>query len=394
MFRLIFVFAALSIGLFLGTQYAGQQGYVLISMANYTIEMSVTTLVIFVIATLVGLFLLEFLIKRSLRATSATWNWFSIRKMRRARKLTNEGIIKLIEGDWKSAEKKVTRWSNSHDMPLLCYLVAAEAAHAQGNADKCNKYLDLASKQENSQLAVGLTRAKQLMTTKEYAKAFDILSTLKHDFKQNPVLLSLLKKCYLELNLWQPLLDLLPELSSQKAISKHDLAALTVKAQSGRISEIATQHGVDGIIRHWDRLPKTIKQETIVIQSFTHELIARGASSTAFTVLKEAISKRPVAELLNILPKLNLSDWHPVLMLLKKLQDKHADNAAVHSAIGQICTIEGNWEEAQSAFEAALKIRPDAYDYGQLANALHKQNYSNAANEVSQKALTLLNHSD
>ena len=42
MFRIIFLFVVLGLGLFAGTQYAGQQGYVLISVANKTIEMSVT----------------------------------------------------------------------------------------------------------------------------------------------------------------------------------------------------------------------------------------------------------------------------------------------------------------------------------------------------------------
>lgn len=64
MIRLIFLFVVLGAGLFVGTQFSGQQGYVLISIANKTIEMSVTTLVIFVIAALAGLFLLEYLIKK------------------------------------------------------------------------------------------------------------------------------------------------------------------------------------------------------------------------------------------------------------------------------------------------------------------------------------------
>ncbi|MCA2447768.1 MULTISPECIES: heme biosynthesis HemY N-terminal domain-containing protein, partial [Vibrio] len=133
MIRLIFLFVVLGAGLFVGTQFSGQQGYVLISIANKTIEMSVTTLVIFVIAALAGLFLLEYLIKKLVYASSSTWNYFSVRKMRRSRRYTNEGIIKLLEGDWKGAEKKVTRWANHHDMPLLCYLVASEAAQGQGD---------------------------------------------------------------------------------------------------------------------------------------------------------------------------------------------------------------------------------------------------------------------
>ncbi|NCO45055.1 MAG: heme biosynthesis protein HemY, partial [Vibrio sp.] len=161
MFRVIFLFVVLGAGLFVGTQYAGQQGYVLISIANRTIEMSVTTLVIFVIALLSGLFSLEYLLKKAFYASSNTLNWFSVRKLKRSRRYTNEGIIKLLEGDWKQAEKKVTRWANHHDMPLLCYLVASEAAQGMGDRAKRDHYLDLASQQSNAGLAVELTRAKQ-----------------------------------------------------------------------------------------------------------------------------------------------------------------------------------------------------------------------------------------
>ena len=69
MFRLAFLFVVLGSGLFIGTQYAGQQGYVLISVANKTLEMSLTTLIILAILGVVILFGLEFVIKRlSMRA--------------------------------------------------------------------------------------------------------------------------------------------------------------------------------------------------------------------------------------------------------------------------------------------------------------------------------------
>ncbi len=64
MIRLIFLFLILGAGLFVGTQFSGQQGYVLISIANKTIEMSVTTMAIFVIVLLAALFGLEYLFKK------------------------------------------------------------------------------------------------------------------------------------------------------------------------------------------------------------------------------------------------------------------------------------------------------------------------------------------
>ncbi|MCV6003327.1 hypothetical protein OFO99_28160, partial [Escherichia coli] len=109
---------------------------------------------------------------------------------------TNEGIIKLLEGDWKGAEKKVTRWANHHDMPLLCYLVASEAAQGQGDKAKRDHYLALASQQENAHLAVELTRAKQFIRDNEFEAAFDTLQSLKGQYPNNSIVLNLLKTTY------------------------------------------------------------------------------------------------------------------------------------------------------------------------------------------------------
>eukprot|EP00493_Phyllostaurus_siculus_P005519 UN05563 len=43
-------------------------------------------------------------------------------------------------------------------------------------------------------------------------KPFDTLSTLKTSYPNNAIVLNLLKQVYIELKLWQPLLDLMPKL--------------------------------------------------------------------------------------------------------------------------------------------------------------------------------------
>ncbi|MCW8334996.1 heme biosynthesis protein HemY [Vibrio paucivorans] len=393
MFRLIFLFVVLGAGLFAGTQYAGQQGYVLISVANKTIEMSVTTLVIFVIATLAVLFGLEFIIKRALRASSSTWNWFSVRKLKRSRRYTNEGIIKLLEGDWKAAEKKVTRWSNHHDMPLLCYLVASEAAQGMGDKQKRDHYLELASQQENSLLAVELTKAKQQVRESEFNLAFDTLTTLKNSYPNNSILLNLLKTVYIELKLWQPLLDLLPKLSKSKLIDSEELQILSQRGQCGLLSNVAQQQGSEGLVNHWNSLPKKVKTDLHLIECFAKQLMARKADSQAYTVVKEAIKKHPNSSLYNLLPEMNLSDSHPVVIMLEGCLKKDGNNAPAHSALAQFYMRDENWEQAQQHLEKALSVRSDVSDYAYLADCLEKQNLTRAAHEVSRKALTLASSS-
>ena len=49
MLRLIVLFIFIGLGLYVGTQSSGQQGYVFIAIANTAIEMSVTTLLVVLI---------------------------------------------------------------------------------------------------------------------------------------------------------------------------------------------------------------------------------------------------------------------------------------------------------------------------------------------------------
>jgi HemY protein len=134
MIRLLLLAIVLVGGLIVGTTFADQQGYVLISVAETTIEMSLTTLVLFIGALIAGLFLLEIVVKRILSVSNFTRGWFSARHLRKARYNTFKGMIKLHEGEWKEAERLITKGGRHNDFPLLNYLAAAEAAQGRRNA--------------------------------------------------------------------------------------------------------------------------------------------------------------------------------------------------------------------------------------------------------------------
>lgn len=390
MFRIVFLFIILGLGLFAGTLFSDQQGYVLISFANTTTEMSVTTLVIFMIATLAALFLLEFIIKRSLRATSATWNWFSIRKLKRARRYTNEGIIKLLEGDWKAAEKKVTRWANHHDMPLLCYLIASEAAQGMGDDSKREKYLVLAEQQKGHSLAVEITKIRQMVRNQQYADAHSQLEHLKGRYPNNSIVISLLKKTYVGLKLWGALDELLPRLKKNKLISDEEYHQLFYQAQLGKMKEIGSQQGVEGLLSYWTHLPKKLKQDDSVVQLMVEQLILHNGDSEAYIILRDSIKQTPSNKLLPLITQVNLPDIHPAVVMLEGLAKKHPNNPEINSTLGQLYLREQRWMEAQHAFEAALQQRVSISDYSYLAEALEQQNMKQAAGEVSRKALSLI----
>ncbi len=390
MIRLVFLLVVLGLGLFAGTQFAGQQGYVLISVAHKTIEMSVTTLVVLVIAILAVLFGLEYVVKKILRASSFTWNWFSVRKTKRARRYTNEGIIKLLEGDWTAAEKKVTRWAKHHDMPVLCYLIASEAAQEMGNKDKREHYLELAGEEEYSSLAVKLTRARQLVRERAFTAAEDILSDLKSRYPNNAMVLSLLKTTYTERKEWKLLLRILPKLVKYKIMTAEEATVAEGQALEGILIDKAAREGSEGVLEYWSGLAKKWRQSPVLVHCLVQLLIEKQADNEAFTVAKEMLKKRIDEGVVALLPSMKLPDRYPVVILLEGLLKSDPDNAIIHSTLGQIHLEEEEWALAQLHFERALSIRSDVSDYAHLAKALEKQDFTKAARDVSKQALKLV----
>ncbi|USD65359.1 heme biosynthesis HemY N-terminal domain-containing protein [Vibrio sp. SCSIO 43136] len=388
MIRLILLFVFLGAGLYVGTQFSGQQGYVLISIAERTIEMSVTTLVVLVVALLAILFGLEFIVKKILRASNATISWFSLRKLKRARRETNEGMILLMEGDWQSAEKKVTRLAKHHDTPLLCYLAAAEAAQGLGDTAKRDHYLTLASEQEDSDLAVILTRAKQQVADGAYQDALTTIGELHGRY--NPIALKLQYQCYQALNQWSSLLELLPQVKKAKLINAEQQEQMTRAAHLGSLASVAEQQGSDGLMKAWEKLPRKLKQDRELILELVKQLVGRKADSQAYIILRDSLKKTPHDDLYAAIAQLDLPDIHPAVVLLQAALQRDGRNATVHSTLAQLLIRQENWGDAQQHLEQALKVRPLVIDYANLALVLEKQQQTQAANDVSRQALALV----
>lgn len=96
---------------------AGHQGYVLIQTDNYNIETSVTGLAIILILAMVVLFAIEWLLRRIFRTGAHTRGWFVGRKRRRARKQTEQALLKLAEGDYQQVEKLMAKNADHAEQP-------------------------------------------------------------------------------------------------------------------------------------------------------------------------------------------------------------------------------------------------------------------------------------
>lgn len=140
MLKVLILFVLLIAGIVLGPMLAGHQGYVLIQTDNYNIETSVTGLTIILILGVVVLFALEWILRRLFRTGAHTRGWFVGRKRRRARKQTEQALLKLAEGDYQQVEKLMSKNADHAEQPVVNYLLAAEAAQQRGDEARANQH--------------------------------------------------------------------------------------------------------------------------------------------------------------------------------------------------------------------------------------------------------------
>ncbi len=68
--------------------------------------------------------------------------WFVGRKRRRARKQTEQALLKLAEGDYQQVEKLMSKNADHAEQPVVNYLLAAEAAQQRGDEARANQHLE------------------------------------------------------------------------------------------------------------------------------------------------------------------------------------------------------------------------------------------------------------
>ena len=228
------------------------------------------------------------------------------------------------------------------------------------------------------------------MREQQYELALATLQSVKVDYPRNPVLLELLKECYLALNEWQALKNIIHPLTKANLISEQQALELEEKAECGLMAFIATNKGTAGLLDHWNSLPKKLQKHVPVLVCLIKQLHARKADSEAYIILRDNLKKRSDDRLVELLPTLNLADYHPATVLLEGMANYDVRNPVIQSTLAQLYMRTEKWQPAREHFEAALAIRENMSDYAYLARVLEKQNRKQAAADLSRKALTMV----
>ncbi|WP_340613719.1 protoheme IX biogenesis protein HemY [Xenorhabdus thailandensis] len=398
MLKIFLLFIILIVGIVVGPLMSGHQGYVLIQTDKSNITTSITGLVIIFLLLQFLLIFIGWCYRRLKRTSTFTHSWiFGGYKRNRARSQTKQALLKFVEGDFKQVERLMARNADHAELPVVNYLLAAEAAQRRGDYFRTNQYIEQAAEvADKDQLPVDITRIRvQLAQGETHAARVGVDKLLDHA-PRHPEALRLAEQAYTLSGAYQSLIDILPSMLKANLHSEEELFKLRQQAYSGLMNQVMAEKGSTGLKIWWKDQSRKIRHDIVLQVAMAEHLIECNDHETAQQIILDGLKQQYDERLLLLIPHLKASHSDAIQKALSHLLKQHGATPLLNSTLGQVALHHGQWANAESAFKAALAQRPDAHDYAWLADALDRLQKHEEATQTRNKGfmLTLKRDSD
>src|SRR5690606_169297 len=136
--------------------------------------------------------------------------------------------------------------------------------HEQGEEDRRDDYLRLAHQTAKGiDIAVGLTKARLQFQSEQWEECLATLMVLKKNAKtpSYPYVIKMLSQVYVQVQDWDSLLELLPELKKRKVVSADELHDLERRSYEGKLKQAQRGSGEDrlrNLQQVWQKTPRKL----------------------------------------------------------------------------------------------------------------------------------------
>jgi len=348
-------------------------GYVLIAYGNYTLESSVWVGLLLLLLFTGLVYLSLRLFRKLMSGQSSLVSWLGGRKSRKAARLTTQGLISFIEGNWSKSRRQLLSGAKGNDAPLLNYLTAARASYRLNDLDKMRDYLGAAEDSEaQAGIAVELTQAEMKLHAGQYEQALATLVRARRNAGKHPYVLDLLRKAYFGLNDWANLAELLPEMKKYKILPDDELLELerTVYLQLLETS-ISDDNAVAELHAQWQKLPADLRKDKGMGRSYVKLLIENGASDGAEKVILRFLKKDWDAGFVRLYGLLESSNAARQLTQAERWLASHDRDAQLFLCLGRLSARDSLWGKSRDYFEASYRLERSAEICAELGRLLY-----------------------
>ena len=365
-------------------------GFVLVKYGDFSVE---TSLAFGILAVAIATLLIHFIF----RVLMSIWNMpgavkrqSKSRRYDKSRRLLNQGLIDLAEGRFDQAESNLVKLVEYSESPLVHYLAAARAAQLQGKHDERDSYLKAAHESRpEAEMAIGVTQAELQLAHQQLEQSLATLTHLRGIAPRHNHVLRLLARVYFELEDWQSLVELLPDIRKKKLLKESILKNMEGKSYRGFLA--AAKGNQQALEKAWTKIPKASQTDADLILYYIK--LSNRASSNSSSVeqlIIKSLDQKWDNRLVEAYGLFKAIDPNQQLRRTEKWLGDYAKNEYLLLALGRICIRARLWGKAQSYLEASIGVNAMAASCLVLAKLLGDQLQENdKASQYYKKGLQL-----
>lgn len=380
------IFIAVSAGLLAHED----SGYVLFGRGYTTLEMSLSLFLVLLLLSYISVYLLVRFIFRTWTMPEQLKMWRHTQQANKARKTSLQGLINLSQGQWKKAERLLTRAVKNSDMPLLNYLSAAKAAQKQNSPERRDHYLALAYKSmPEADFSVKLTQAELQFAHGQHEQA---LATLVHLHRLSPKhthIMFLLGQLYQQLKSWDDLIELLPKLRKHHVYPEKQLIKLEQETYVELIQHSNWGNAEEKLQQLWQNISRDLKKDPQLIEIYCDKLIQFKKDDEAEQIIRNVLRKDWHPNLVKQYGLIKSSQLEKQLSFAESLSKDHDNHPLLLLTLGRLCMYNDLWGKARAYLEASIGNKELADTYKELGLLMEYLNEPGLAAEYFKKGLFL-----
>ena len=388
--RLLFTFLlALLAAIALGWMLTQDAGRIAIHWQDWTVQTSTSFFLLGLLLSVALLYFVFDLVIGLIRLPRSLSRWSERRNARRAESRLANGLISLVEHDWRGAERDLRSGAVHSPVPVLNYLFAAIAAQRQGAVQRRDQYLQMALEEDgDSTLAVGLARAEYLLEEKQAGLAYARLRELDEAVPAHGQVKRLLLDTALELHDWPLALEITDRLERAKLLPAEQAREHRVQAHAGLLRDAAVGGEALRVEQQWDQMPKRLQREKRLVQAYVQERIRLAGAAECEPLLRRAIIQDWDADLVRLYGQVPGKDTAGQIKSAEAWLAGHEHDPALLLTLGRLCRRGALWGKARRYLEESNALRPDPECALELAMVLREAGEPAAACVVLEQGLT------
>ena len=368
-------------------------GYVLLVVQPYRIELSLNMLVVLLVALFfIGYFLVR-LASITLRLPTEIRKFRTRRHHDAAHVAMLNGIKAYFQRSYTNAEKAATKalkFKESSTDTAINAVIAARSAHEQKKYSQRDEFINMLENSAPEEMALRvITKAELLLDENQYEEALKVLHTLRTTEKhQHTAALRLELKAQQQSNNWDEVLNLVYQLTKRSAIDKTLAEELRFHAHLENFKNRVWN--TQSLRKYWKNISSVEKENSKLASSAAQAFIALGDCVTAHQLIEKSLNKQWNSELVKIYADCLDGNVTRQIEYAETWWLKfYPNDSCLLLTLGKLCIQCELWGKAQSYLETSISVEPNYETYLLLAQLNEKIGKPELARDHYKKGLEI-----